>query len=54
MIDKGFVLLKSDRRLKIREMSKKVGILIGSCHAPVAEDLGMSHVAAKFVSNAGS
>lgn len=35
-------------------MSKKVGIAIGSCHAAVAEALGMSRVAAKFVSNADS
>jgi hypothetical protein len=38
MIDKGGVLLKSDRRLTIGEMSKEVGILIGSCYAPVTED----------------
>jgi hypothetical protein len=49
LIDKVHVLLKSDRRLTTREMSEKVGISIGSCHAIVTEDLDMRQVAAKFI-----
>jgi hypothetical protein len=42
-------LLKSDRRLMIRDMSEEVGILISSCHAIVTEDLGMRCVAVKLI-----
>jgi hypothetical protein len=41
MFHKVLALFKSDRRLRITEMSEKVGISIGLCHAIVTEALGM-------------
>jgi hypothetical protein len=45
----GHALLKSDRRLTVREMSDEVGVLIGSCYPVVIEDLGMGQVGTKIV-----
>lgn len=41
MFHKVLDLFKSDRRLRITEMSEKVGISIGLCHTIVTEALGM-------------
>ena len=42
-------LFESDRRLMIREMSKKVEIFISLCHAIVSADLGVRQVVLKLV-----
>jgi hypothetical protein len=52
MSNKGNVLLKSDRRLTIREMSEVVGILTSLCHAILTEDMGMRQMATKFIPQA--
>ena len=49
MIDKVRALLKSDRRLTIREMVEEVEISVGSCRAIVTQNLGMGRIAAKYV-----
>ena len=42
-------LVKTDRRLTIRDICDEVGISVGSCQAILTEDLGMRRVAATFV-----
>ena len=49
MIDKVRALLKSDRRLTIRELAEEAEISVGSCRAIVTQELGMRRIAAKYV-----
>ena len=49
MIDKVRALLKSDRRLTIRELAEEAEISVGSCRAIVTQELSMRRIAAKYV-----
>ena len=49
IIDKVRALLKSDRRLTIRELAEEAEISVGSCRAIVTQELGMRRIAAKYV-----
>lgn len=42
-------LVRTDRRLTVRELAEEIGISIGSCHSILTETLGMRRVSAKFV-----
>ena len=42
-------LVRSDRRLTVREMAEDVGISKSACHEILTDDLGMLRVSAKFV-----
>jgi len=50
MIEKVRALLKSDRRLTIREMAEEAEISVGSRRAIVTQNLGRGQIAAKYVS----
>ena len=42
-------LVRANRRLTVRELAEKCGIMVGSCHHILTEELKMHRVAAKFV-----
>jgi hypothetical protein len=43
-------VVRSNRRLTVREIAEECNISVGSCHAILTEKLEMHRVAAKFVS----
>lgn len=48
-IDAVRSVIRTNRRLTVREVAQDVGISIGSCHEVLTEKLGMHRVSAKFV-----
>jgi len=49
MIERVHQIIREDRHCTIDEVSMLVGIIYGTCHKILTEDLKMQHVASKFV-----
>jgi len=49
MIAKVRTVVRSNRRLTVREIADDCGISVGSCDAILTDDLHMKRVCAKFV-----